>query len=134
MMFMLDTNTCIFAINNHPAVRARFVEAYPAGLAISAITEAELWFGIENSARPEKNADTLRTFLATVDIMPFETLAAAEYGRVRVKLKRAGTPIGDRDTLIAAHAKALGLTLVTNNISEFQYVEGLSLEDWTVPR
>ena len=133
MRFMLDTNTCIFAINKNAAVRARFVAEYPFGLAISAITEAELWFGVENSAKPEKNAETLRTFLATVEIVPFDTLAAAEYGRVRVKLKRAGTPIGDRDTLIAAHAKALGLKLATNNIREFQCVQNLSIEDWTAP-
>ena len=131
MRFMLDTNICIFAINNNAIVRSHFIEEYPAGLAISAITEADLWFGVENSAKPEKNAETLRAFLATVEIMPFETLAAAEYGRVRVKLKRAGTPIGDRDTLLAAHAKSLGLKLVTNNTREFHYVEGLSIEDWT---
>jgi len=89
-----------------------------------------LWYGVENSAVYEKNADTLRAFLATVDIIAFDTIAAAEYGRVRAKLKRAGTPIGDRDTLIAAHAKALDFTLVTNNIREFKYVEGLSIEDW----
>jgi tRNA(fMet)-specific endonuclease VapC len=127
---MLDTNTCIFAINNNASIRTRFVAEYPIGLAISAISEAELWYGVENSAKPEKNAEILRVFLATVEIMPFETLAAAEYGRVRVKLKRAGTPIGDRDTLIAAHAKALGLTLVTNNTREFKCVDGLSIEDW----
>ena len=130
MRVMLDTNTCIFVINNNASVRARFIAEYPAGLAISAITEAELWYGVENSAFPEKNAETLRSFLATVEILAFDTLAAAEYGRVRVKLKRAGTPIGDRDTLIAAHAKALGLTLVTNNTREFQCVEGLPIEDW----
>ena len=130
MRVMLDTNTCIFAMNNNIAVRSRFVAEYPLGLSISAITEAELWFGIENSAAPEKNAETLRSFLATVEILPFDTLAAAEYGRVRMKLKRAGTPIGDRDTFIASHAKSLGLTLVTNNMREFQRVEGLSLEDW----
>ncbi|MCL2153022.1 MAG: type II toxin-antitoxin system VapC family toxin [Oscillospiraceae bacterium] len=133
MRFMLDTNTCIFAMKNNAVVRARFVAEYPSRLSISAITEAELWFGVENSAKPEKNAETLRAFLATVDIMPFETRAAAEYGHTRVKLKRAGTPIGDRDTLIAAHAIALELKLVTNNIRAFQYVENLSLEDWTAP-
>ena len=132
MRFMLDTNSCIFVINNIAAVRARFIEKYPSGLAISAITEAELWFGVENSAKPKKNAETLLAFLATVEIMPFVTLAAVEYGRVRVKLKRAGTPIGDRDTLIAAHAKSLGFKLVTNNIREFRCVEGLSIEDWTL--
>ena len=130
MRVMLDTNTCIFTINGNAAARARFVAEYSSGLSISAITEAELWFGIENSLAPEKNAETLRAFLATVEILPFDTLIAAEYGRVRTKLKRAGTPIGDRDTLIAAHAKALGLTLVTNNTREFKRVEGLALEDW----
>ena len=130
MRIMLDTNTCIFVINNNHAVRSRFVSEYPFGLSISAITEAELWFGIENSSAPEKNAETLRSFLTTVEILPFDTVAAAEYGRVRMKLKRAGTPIGDRDTLIASHAKALGLTLVTNNTREFKRVEGLLIEDW----
>ena len=132
MSVMLDTNTCVFIINGNATVRARFVEEYSFGLVISAITEAELWFGVENSVRAEKNTETLRAFLATVDILPFDTIAAAEYGRVRAKLKRAGTPIGDRDSLIAAHAKALGLTLVTNNSREFRLVEGLPLEDWLI--
>jgi len=132
MTKMLDTNTCIFIINGNAVVRARFIAEYSSGLSISAITEAELWFGVENSASVERNADTLRAFLATVDILPFDTIAAAEYGHTRTKLKRAGTPIGDRDTFIAAHAKALGLTLVTNNTREFARVEGLALEDWTV--
>lgn len=130
MRVMLDTNTCIFAINKNANVLARFLAEYSSGLSISAITEAELWFGIENSIAPEKNAETLRSFLATVEIFPFDTRAAAEYGRVRLKLKRAGTPIGDRDTFIASHAKSLGVTLVTNNTREFQRVEGLSFEDW----
>jgi len=130
MRVMLDTNTCIFVINKNPTIQSRFIKEYPFGLSISAITEAELWFGIENSMNPGKNAQTLRAFLATVEVFAFDTPAAIEYGRVRVKLKRAGTPIGERDTLIAAHAKALGLTLVTNNTREFQRVEGLLIEDW----
>jgi tRNA(fMet)-specific endonuclease VapC len=131
MRFMLETNTCIFAINRtNKGLNTRFVAEYPSGLSISTITEAELWYGVENSSKPEKNAETLRAFFATVEILAFDTLAAAEYGRVRVKLKRAGTPIGDRDTLIAAHTKALGLTLVTKSIREFQNVEGLSVDDW----
>ncbi len=133
MKYMLDTNTCIFVINkNNEKVRARFIAEHPFGLAISAITEAELWYGVENSKMPEENAETLRAFFATVDTLPFDTLAATEYGRVRVKLKRAGKPIGERDTLIAAHAKSLGLALVTNNTREFQYVEEMPIEDWMV--
>ena len=117
-------------MNGNPAVSARFVAEYPFGLSISSIVEAELWFGVNNSATRDKNEKTLQGFLAAVTILPFDTSAAAEYGRVRTKLKRAGTPIGERDTFIAAHAKALGLTLVTNNTQEFCRVEGLSLEDW----
>jgi tRNA(fMet)-specific endonuclease VapC len=128
---MLDTNTCIFAMKKNVAVISRFIVEQPLGVAISAITEAELWFGVENSANPEKNAQTLHAFLAAVETLPFDTLAAIEYGRVRCKLKQAGTPIGDRDMLIAAHAKAVGLTVVTNNVREFGHVEGLAVEDWT---
>jgi tRNA(fMet)-specific endonuclease VapC len=127
---MLDTNTCIFAINGNLSVRSRFILAYSFGLVISAITEAELWYGVENSTAPEKNAEVLLKFLATVETLPFDTRAAAEYGRVRTGLKRAGTPIGDRDTLIAAHAKSVGVSLVTNNTNEFGRVKGLALEDW----
>ena len=130
MKYMLDTNICIFAINGNPSVRSRFAQEYPFGLAISAITEAELWYGIENSATPEKNTEILLAFLSTVVILPFDTHAAVEYGRVRAGLKRAGTPIGERDTLIAAHAKSIGVSLVTNNKNEFGRVKGLALEDW----
>ena len=130
MKYMLDTNTCIFAINGVSEVRLRFTNEYSQGIAISAITEAELWFGVENSKSPEKNANTLLKFLVTVETLPFDTHAAVIYGRVRAGLKRAGTPIGDRDTLIAAHAKAAGLILVTNNTGEFERIEGLILEDW----
>jgi tRNA(fMet)-specific endonuclease VapC len=101
---MLDTNICAFAMNNHPVVCSRFAAEYPFGLSISAITEAELWFGVENSAVPQKNEEKLRFFLMAVEILPFDTLAA--------------------------HAKALGFTLITNNTREFERVEGLSIEDW----
>jgi len=128
--YMLDTNTCIFAINGNHSVRLRFMREYPSGLAVSAISEAELWYGVENSSCPEKNIEILLTFLTTVETLPFDTLAAAEYGRVRTTLKRGGKLIGERDTLIAAHAKSTGLTLVTNNTREFERVEGLLIEDW----
>jgi tRNA(fMet)-specific endonuclease VapC len=127
---MLDTNTCVFVMNNVVSVRDRFLAEYPHGLCVSAITEAELWFGVENSSRLEKNTETLMAFLATVDTMPFDTVAAAAYGRVRAELKRVGTLIGSMDMLIAAHAMSLGLTLVTNNTREFGRVAGLSIVDW----
>jgi len=117
-------------MNNNPVACSRYASEQPNGLAISSITEAELWFGVENSANYDKHVNKLRHFLTTVDVLPFDSHAAFKYGNVRTKLKRAGTPIGDRNTLIAAHAKSLGLTLVTDNTREFRRVEGLAVEDW----
>ncbi len=131
MRVMLDTNTCIFAMNNNALVISRFTAEQPKGIAISAITEAELWYGVENSSNVGKNTQRLIAFLALVESLAFDTSAAAEYGRVRFKIKQAGTPIGERDTFIAAHAKARGLTVITNNTREFGRVEGLMVEDWT---
>ena len=131
-MKMLDTNTCIFAMNNNPAVRARFLSEHQFGLFVSAITEAELWFGVENSRNREKNIGRLLSFLKTVDLLPFDTLASAEYGNIKADLQKKGTPIGNMDMLIAAHAKSANLTLVTNNTREFQRVQGLQIEDWVI--
>lgn len=100
------------------------------GVAISAITLAELMHGVEASAYPEKNAIALNQFLSIVDILPFDDEAAAECGIICATLWRKGTPIGARDMLIAAHAKAKGLIIVTNNVREFERVEGLGLENW----
>ncbi len=131
MIFMLDTNTCIFIMNKRPDVCYRFYLEQPFGsLSISAITEAELWFGVENSSNTEKNAMRLYAFLALVDTLHFDSAAAVEYGSVRAVLKRNGTPIGERDTFIAAHAKATGLILVTDNTREFVKVPGLKLSNW----
>lgn len=100
------------------------------GIAISAITLAELLHGVEASAYPEKNLLALNQFLSIVEILPFDDEAAAEYGKICAALRRQGTPIGTMDMLIAAHAKAKGLIIVTNNIREFERVEGLRLENW----
>jgi tRNA(fMet)-specific endonuclease VapC len=87
-------------------------------------------YGVEASTFPEKNALALNQFLSIVDILPFDSEAAAEYGKICATLRRQGTPIGAMDLLIAAHAKAQGLTIVTNNVREFIRVEGLDLENW----
>jgi tRNA(fMet)-specific endonuclease VapC len=128
---MLDTNSCIFAINGNPHVQNRFVHEFATEITISAIVESELWFGVKNSSSPEKNAHILRTFLTTVTTLPFGTEAAVEYGSIRTMLKRSGTPIGGLDALIAAHAKSAGLICVTNNVREFKRVDGLLIEDWS---
>jgi len=101
------------------------------GVSISAITLAELEHGVALSAYPEKNADALTQFLSIIDILPFDAKAASQYGIIRADLQRQGKLIGQMDMLIAAHAKANGYILVTNNVREFARVDGLAVEDWT---
>ncbi len=131
MKYMLDTNICVYLIKKKPEnVLIKLHSSMGDGVAISAITLAELMHGVEASAYPEKNALALHQFLSIVDILPFEDEAAAEYGKICAALRRQGTPIGPMDMLIAAHAKARGLIIVTNNVREFQRVDGLELENW----
>ena len=131
MTYMLDTNICIYAIKNKPEqVLRRLKENLGKGLCISAITLAELEHGVEKSAHPEKNAAALLQFLAILDVLPFDDLAAVEYGRICAYLQKRGTPIGTMDMLIAGHARAGGLTLVTNNVREFARVPALRVENW----
>lgn len=131
MKYMLDTNICIYAIKNKPEkVLNTLKEKMNDVICISAITLAELAHGVEKSAAREKNRAALLRFLSILTVLPFDDLAAAEYGAVCADLQRKGTPIGTMDMLIAAHAKTEGLILVTNNTREFERVEGLTLENW----
>ena len=131
MRYMLDTNIVAYAKNNRPeVVYERMSRFDPEDLCVSVITLAELEYGVFNSSSPERNQLALTLFLANIEVVPFNDDAAVEYGRIRADLKRKGTPIGANDLMIAAHAKSLGVTLVTNNTREFERVEGLMLEDW----
>ena len=131
MKYMLDTNICIYAIKNKPEkVLNTLKEKMNDGICISAITLAELAHGVEKSAARDKNRAALLRFLSILTVLPFDDLAAAEYGEVCADLQRKGTPIGTMDMLIAAHAKTEGLILVTNNTREFERVQGLTLENW----
>ena len=130
MRFMLDTNICIYAIKHRPqAVVAALRQNASAGLGVSAITVAELEFGVAKSGSV-RNAAALQQFLEPLSIADFDRVAARTYGRVRAHLEAAGTPIGPLDTQIAAHALALDVTLVSNNLSEFARVPGLRLVNW----
>ena len=131
MNYMLDTNIIAYAINQRPEhVFRRMMAHQPEELCISAITMAELEYGAANSSRPNQNRLALMTFLARIQVVPFDSEAAREYGEIRFSLKKTGNLIGANDLLIAAHAKSLGLILVTNNTREFERVEGLALENW----
>lgn len=131
MKYMLDTNIIAYAKNNRPEkVRSIFQNYDPEDLCISSITMAELEYWVYNSSNPAQNQMALILFLSGIAILPFDAEAAKEYGAIRALLKKSGTLIGANDMLIAAHAKALGLILVTNNAREFERVEGLKIENW----
>jgi len=130
MKFLLDTNICIFILKGIPKATYAFQNALQNGIGISSLTLAELEFGICNSSNEEKNRVTLMTFLPLIEVLPFESAAALEYGSICAKLRKQGKPIGIIDMLIAAHARSLGLVLVTNNTGEFSRIEQLLLEDW----
>jgi tRNA(fMet)-specific endonuclease VapC len=131
MGYLLDTNICIYIIKKKPeSVLKRLREISLGEIGLSAITVAELQYGARKSSNPEKNLTAFQQFLLAFDIFPFDNNASAEYGKVRGMLEANGTPIGPLDTLIAAHAKRLNYTLVTNNEREFRRVVGLEVENW----
>lgn len=132
MKYMLDTNICIHAIRHRPEIVIRNIMQHNANeLCVSSVTYAELMYGVAKSQDPERNRIAMALFLSSITILDFDGYAAEEYGRIRAELESKGTPIGPLDTMIAAHAKAEGLTVVTNNVREFCRVEGLSVENWT---
>lgn len=133
MKYMLDTNMCIYAQKNIPQVIEKIKNNFQYGVAISSITLAELEFGVQASANIEKNTIALYKFLSIVEILDFDSSAATEYGKIRADLKKKGTPIGNMDMLISAHAKSENLIVVTHNTREFECVEGLKFEDWYLP-
>lgn len=133
MKYMLDTNICIHVIKNRPETVIRnFLKHEPSELCISSITYAELMHGVEKSQDAERNRVAITLFLSPLSVLEFDNYAAEEYGKVRTELERKGTPIGPMDTLIAAYARAENLILVTNNTREFNRVEGLNVENWTI--
>ncbi len=135
MLYLLDTNICIYIIRGrHSGVIERFRQHPIMALMLSGVTTAELYLGIEKSERREHNLEVLERFLLPLTVQPFNKEASKVYGRLRAGLEGRGTPIGPLDTLIAAHALALGATLVTNNTREFERVPALRLEDWTFAR
>ena len=131
MKYMLDTNIVIYLIKKQPeSVLQKLQEYDPSDFCISSITLAEMEYGIAKSTSPEKNQAALSAFLSNIDILPFDDRAAVDYGDIRASLEKKGTPIGPNDMLIAAHARSLGLTIVTNNVREFRRVDGLMLDNW----
>ena len=133
IQYMLDTNIVAYAKNRKPAcVLNRLLSHDPSEICISAITMAELDFGVFNSSDPQKNRIALMMFLSGITVLPFDKAASLEYGSIRHYLKTNGIIIGGNDMLIAAHARSMGITLVTHNTKEFSRVTELKIEDWAV--
>lgn len=131
MIYMLDTNICIYAMKKKPEkVLQRLKSELDNEVCISSITLAELEYGMKHSSNPAKNEQALLRFLVPFSVLPFGAAAASEYGEIRAYLQSQGTPIGPLDMLIAGHARAEKLILVTNNVREFERVPGLEIENW----
>lgn len=132
--YLLDTNICIYIAKNNPAeVRERFARHSASALAISVITQGELLYGAEKSQARERALAVLERFTSLISIEPLAEDVAAHYGDIRAKLQARGEIIGNNDLWIAAHARAKGWVLVTNNEREFLRVPGLEVENWVAP-
>ena len=130
--YLLDTNICIYVITKKPrAVLERFRQEAPGSIALSSISAAELAYGVSKSGS-DRNKEALALFLSPLTLLPFDESVIWHYGLIRARLEKRGTPIGPMDTMIAAHALSKGLTLVTNNVREFERVPDLRLENWAM--
>ena len=133
--YMLDTDTCSYVMKRSNAAVLRRLQTVPvADVCMSVVTKSELLYGVEVSPRRAQDAAALAAFLPYVDVLDFSDDAAPHYAEIRADLKKRGLPIGANDLFIAAHARSLGLTLVTNNTAEFGRVTGLRVENWTQPQ
>jgi len=129
--YLLDTNICIYIQRRKPGeVLARFKKLKPGDAAISIITWGELRYGAEKSKQQKIALDVLEEFKTIIPVLPMPESAGNSYGTIRAALETKGQPIGNNDLWIAAHAKALSLTLVTNNEREFKRVPGLKVRNW----
>ena len=130
-MYMLDTNAIIMAIR-HPEwpIYQEIRKHLGQDLCISSVTYGELEYGIQKSSDPVRNRVAISQILMGIRVLSFDALAAEHFGDIFACLEKAGRRIGDRDMMIAGHARSLGFTLVTNNTKEFSRVEGLDYEDW----
>ncbi len=130
LKYLLDTNIVIYTMKKRPQqVKKRF-QKHESEMCISAVTLGELVFGAEHSQQVERNLADIEALVARLEVLPLDSKAAYHFGQIRAALYTIGQPIGPYDMLIAGHARASGLILVTNNINEFERVPGLLLENW----
>jgi tRNA(fMet)-specific endonuclease VapC len=128
---MLDTNICIYIMKNRPEHIKEKLKTFNLGdVYLSSVVVSELYYGVYKSVQIERNLVALEHFLKPFNIVDYDLKASVEYGKIRGSLEKAGKAIGGLDMLIAAHARSLGLTLVTNNTKEFERIESLEIDNW----
>lgn len=131
LRYLLDTNTCIYiAKHNPPAVRERFARHTAGELAMSVVTLGDLRYGAERSQARERSLQAIQHLISLIGVHPLTESAGEHYGQIRASLAARGSPIGNNDLWIAAHARSEAWVLVTNNVREFNRVEGLQIENW----
>ena len=130
LKYMLDTNIVIYVIKRKPIEALATFNRHAGQMCISSITLAELLHGAEKSERVEHNLRQIEDFTSRLEVLVYGAKAAAHYGDIRANLERQGKTIGVNDLHIAGHARSEGLTLVTNNLREFERVDGLLLDNW----
>ena len=131
--YLLDTNICIYLTKQqHPALIQRFESLAENEVAMSVITYGELQFGAQKSQQKQKVLSALAQLSLAIPVLAMNQEASTYYGEIRAHLQKQGTQIGNNDLWIAAHAKAAGLILVTNNVREFERVPDLKVENWVV--
>ncbi len=130
LKYLLDTNTVIYTIKNRPVEVREAFKARDGQMCISSVTLMELIYDAEASQAVERNLAAIEGFAARLDVLPYDDAAAVHTGQLRAELKKIGRPIGPYDEMIAGHARALGLIVVTNNVKQFQAVTGLRIENW----
>jgi tRNA(fMet)-specific endonuclease VapC len=129
--YFLDTNICAYILNGRfPALTERFLKCAKSDVKISSIVLCELYYGAEKSQQREQNLSKIRTFISEIEIISFNEQTAEYAGKIRADLERNGQVIGGNDIMIAAIAVANNATLVTNNVREFERVQGLVIENW----
>lgn len=130
-MFLIDTNICIYIMNDHPPeVIQKFREIGVGNICISSITVSELQYGACKSKQIKKNLKRLDEFLSPFEVLAYDENASKYYGKIRSNLEKQGNVIGPLDMLIAAHVLSENFTLITNNEKEFNRVKSLKVENW----
>ena len=131
LLYLLDTNICIYIAKHKPIeVLQRFQLLEVGQVGMSVITHGELTHGAYKSQQPQLALSKLQQLVELIPVMPIAATVSEHYGQIRSSLEKAGTPIGNNDLWIAAHALDLQVTLVTNNVREFERVPSLKLENW----